>query len=384
MVAVVTDVHYRMSAALIRDLAEAGVRVIACETDEFSAPLGFSSKAVTRTVTLPQQGLTDGLYDLCRQIAEGTGEKPALLPVGAKTLQAVADERARFEEVCGLCIPSPQQLMLLNDKAAVHRLAKSVGVPVPEIYAPAEGQSLSRFVRSVPLPCVVKPLCGEQFGLPAAKRYVIAKTPEALENAYAQFCALTGQAPLVQQYLPGDGLGCSVLAKDGKILCAISHRRLREYPVTGGPSSCCKTEKSALLLPLVEPLVAACGLNGLAMFEFKEDADGEAHLLECNPRIWGTFPLTRAAGTNFSYCWFCCAAGLPVPEYIRPKTVRMVFYPSDLAAALGYLRQGSVKKFFAAIADYFRPGVKNGLYEKNDPKPSRVYRKALRKRRKLP
>ena len=33
MVAIVTDVHYRMSLALIRDLAQAGVEVITCEQD---------------------------------------------------------------------------------------------------------------------------------------------------------------------------------------------------------------------------------------------------------------------------------------------------------------------------------------------------------------
>ena len=31
MIAIVTDAHYRMSVALIRDLADAGVQVIACE-----------------------------------------------------------------------------------------------------------------------------------------------------------------------------------------------------------------------------------------------------------------------------------------------------------------------------------------------------------------
>ena len=44
MTAVITDVHYRMSLALIRDLAQAGVRVVCCERAGAGAPLGFSSK----------------------------------------------------------------------------------------------------------------------------------------------------------------------------------------------------------------------------------------------------------------------------------------------------------------------------------------------------
>ena len=108
MTAVVTDAHYRMSVALIRDLGEAGVRVIACEKETFSDPVGFASRHAARCVSLPGRGYPDALYDLCREELEQSGEKPALLPVGAQTLAILAREQARFSAVCGLCIPSPE------------------------------------------------------------------------------------------------------------------------------------------------------------------------------------------------------------------------------------------------------------------------------------
>ncbi len=178
MTAVVTDVHYRMSLALIRDLAQVGMKVICCERENVPAPLGFASKYTAWSVTLPNQGYLEGLYDLCAQVAREEGENPALLPVGAATLALLSENRERFDSVCGLLIPTTEQLDTFNSKASVAALGEELGVPVPRQFTAAEGESLPDFFARVPLPCVVKPLCGEKFGLSAAQRYIIAQTPE--------------------------------------------------------------------------------------------------------------------------------------------------------------------------------------------------------------
>ncbi|MBQ5749141.1 MAG: ATP-grasp domain-containing protein [Oscillospiraceae bacterium] len=380
MTAIVTDAHYRMSVSLIRDLVGADVRVIACELDIYDEPVGFACRSVSRRVRLPKDDYMDALYTLCEEEFSRLGEKPALLPVGAATLSAVAAQRARFDEVCALCIPTTEQLLLFNDKSAVGALGKYLGIPVPEVFTPQEGESLEDFAARIPYPCVVKPLCGEKFGLPAASRYAIVHSDKKLLAAYRRFEELTGSAPIVQQYLTGEGCGCSILAKDGEVLCAISHRRVREYPITGGPSSCCEVISNDLLLPAVQALVRETGYTGVGMFEFKLDAEGAAHLLEVNPRIWGTYPLTRASNSNFSLCWLHASVGSQLPDYAQPQAVRMVYYPSDLAAGIRYALRGQFKKAFGALRDRCRKDVKNGLHEASDPKPSRIYLHSLFKK----
>ena len=59
MIAIVTDVHYRMSLALIRDCSQAGAEVITCEweghRDNPASPaLGSLSRYVSRHVWLPE------------------------------------------------------------------------------------------------------------------------------------------------------------------------------------------------------------------------------------------------------------------------------------------------------------------------------------------
>lgn len=384
MTAIVTDVHYRMSLALIRDLAQVGVKVVCCERENVPAPLGFASKYTAWSVTLPNQGYLEGLYDLCAQVAREEGENPALLPVGAATLALLSENRERFDSVCGLLIPTTEQLDTFNSKASVAALGEELGVPVPRQFAAAEGESLPDFFARVPLPCVVKPLCGEKFGLSAAQRYVIAQTPEAGRAAYEKFRSLTGEPPLVQEYLPGGALGCSVLAEEGTVRATLCHRRLREYPVSGGPSACCVRVDRPDLEDYAARLVAKVGFSGLAMFEFKEDSKGNPRLLEVNPRVWGTFPLTRISRSGIPLLW-CVESWntgnpgreVPLPQCPEPQSRKMNFFPSDLLSGLGYLKKGKSGKALGALADLLNPTVRDGLWEWGDPKPGLMYYRSL-------
>ena len=395
MVAIVTDVHYRMSLALIRDLAQAGVEVITCEQDRCrdsrtSPALGALSRYVSRHVWLP--GGTDGLealLSLCRETGLGRDCRPALLPAGAATLALIAENRERFEPLCGLCVPKAEQLDLLNSKPRLAGLAARLGVPLPESMAP--GEDLDRFLDRQGLPCVIKPACGEKLGLTAAARYAVASTREEARAAWERFSRLAGEPPVVQGYLPGRALGCSVLARSGQVMAAICHQRVREYPVSGGPSSCCQCVEREDIRAYAARLTAETGLTGLAMFEFKEDRDGAPRLLECNPRVWGTFPLTRVSGSGIPLLWCALAwnAGnpdnpAPLPALTPPRGRRMIFAASDLMAAAGYARRGSPGRALGTLGDFLNPWVRDGLFEWGDMAPALAYfRSLLAKERKL-
>lgn len=384
MVAIITDVHYRMSPALIRDLGESGVAVVTCERESRRPAPGASSRWTENHVWLSDGNYPDALAALCRETSKKYNCRPALLPVGVETLSILARRPEKFAGLCGLCIPSKEQLDLLNDKAALAELAQKLGIPVPESHIRQPGESIIQLAKRVPLPCVIKPICGEKLGLTASDRYIIAHSPEEADRAYRHYLALSGEPPVVQTYLPGSGFGCSVLARDGNIIAAISHRRLREYPISGGPSSCCQCADRPDLLDAAARIAAETGLNGLAMFEFKEDASKTPRLLEANPRIWGTFPLARAARSKIPLLWCALSwnnggpdAPVPLPEVPKPLLKKMIFAVSDLLSAGSSLRRGDFRPAAAAFADLLNPSVADGLFEWGDPMPGAAYLRAL-------
>lgn len=380
-----------MSLALMRDLAEAGIRVAAAGTKSPAGglPLGFSSRAASETVLLPEEEYENALYDFCASLFEREGKRPALLPVGAATLSLLSREevRERFSATCGLCIPAEETLRLLNDKTRAAKLAAELSVPLPRAFEPEPGEEIFSFAARISYPCVVKPPFGERLGLPAARRYRIARTEAEFLASYEHFSRIAGEAPLVQEFLTGGGFGCSVLANEGRIVTLICHRRVRELPVTGGPSTCCETVSYPLLEEYAERITGACRYTGPVMFEFKEDADGNPRFLEANPRLWGTYPLTRAANTGFSLSWFTLAwnegnpdTPLPLPARAQPGKVRMRFFPSDLAAGLGYLRRGEAGRTAGMLWDLINPNVCDGLFEMRDLRPGIAYLRSFLQR----
>lgn len=379
MTAVVTDVRYRMSLALIRDLGGRGVRVVCCEKEGQDRPVGAYSRYCQSFRALPAEGYLDALFALCREIFDAEKEKPALLPVGAATLALLAEpENARrFRAVCGLLIPEKAALDTLNDKEAVARLGRELGIPVPEEFTPD----------TATFPCVVKPRCGEKFGLSAAQRYQICRDRGELEAVSARFAALTGEGPVIQRYLTGGGMGCSVIAEKGAARRILCHRRVREYPVSGGPSSCAQALRDKRLEAYTLTLMEKTGFSGPCMVEYKLDGDGTPYLLEVNPRVWGTYPLTRAAGAGFSQEWFRLAwnsgnpdRALPPEDAAVKEGKKMAFAASDLAAAAGYWKTGQKRRALGALGDLLNPAAADGVWEWRDMRPAVSYYQSLLKR----
>lgn len=356
---VITDGKYRSSIAAVRTLGRAGYHVVVTQTrkDLSQDPPVFTSRYATETRWL-DASVSDEDYGekLLALLAEY--DHPVLFCVGAVTLNTVAARREDFARVCDFLISPPPVLDALNDKEVVHRRCIELGIPVPRQY---DGEP-ERY------PVVIKPHCGEKFGLKAADRYAVAHNKAEYDTIMARMRAYD-PAPIVQDKITGDGMGASLLLDDsGRLLGAICHRRIREYPITGGPSTCCVSFYDEQLIDRAYRLLHSFGFTGLAMVEFKGD-----FVLEVNPRIWGSFPMTQCAESPIACRYVQAAAGETVvytPCDYRTG-VRMRFLLNDTVALLQYLRHGRIPMFLSGVADFFR--AREALSAADDPAPMRRY-----------
>lgn len=356
---VVTDGKYRASVAAVRALGRAGLRVAVTQTrdDVRGEPPVFASRYAAETHWLDGSASdTDYADRLLAFLARY--DRPVLFCVGAATLGAVSHRREEFALVCDFLIAEPQVLDRLNDKAQVWARCRALGIPVPAQY---EGEP-DRY------PVVIKPHCGEKLGLTAADRYAVADTP-AEYAACLEKMQQYDPAPLVQEKLVGEGVGVSLLlGRDSQLISAICHRRVREYPISGGPSTCCESFYDEEMIETAHRLLKDFSFVGMAMVEFKA-----GRVLEVNPRVWGSFPLTACSDSPFALSYARAAAGEAV-DYIPCDYrvgVRMRFLLNDTLAMFAYLGHGRFRVFGEGVADVFR--AKEALSDREDPAPMRRY-----------
>jgi predicted ATP-grasp superfamily ATP-dependent carboligase len=111
--------------------------------------------------------------------------------------------------------------------------------------------------------------------------------------------------PIVQECLPpgGEALGVAVLMNfASEARASFVYRRLREYPISGGPSTLRESLWNPGLQERAEALLSRLGWVGVAMVEFKVDPrDGRPKLLEVNPRFWGSLHHAILCGMDFPF-----------------------------------------------------------------------------------
>lgn len=362
----VTDTRYRASLAAVQSLGRAGYPVAALHTQgDRGAPAAFASKYVKKRVALHCSAKDEKYPELLAQVCDSLGKEygaaPVVFPVGAATLAQLAEHREELEGHARFLVSPPAVLEAANDKRRVGELARSLGVPAPKEY-PCPGGALPDA-----FPVVVKPRCGEKFGLHAEERYRKAYDPAGFRAAWEAMARYDPQ-PVVQELLTGEAVGVS-LVMDGKsrpvsVLC---HRRVREYPTQGGPSSCCESVWDGALVEHAVKLLRGLGFVGLAMVEFKG-----GKLLEINPRVWGSFPLTYKCGAPLARDYVRASLGEELPLIQGPgyrTGVRMQFVLNDGLACLGYLRQGQPGRGLRGLVDLLNPRVKDGVFSCDDPRP---------------
>lgn len=355
---IITDGKYRSAIVCARALGREGYKIIVTQTKKEAedAPV-FYSKYVSEK-HLIEGSCKDKEYPKRLLEIIKKYEDPVLFCVGADTLNMIACHREEFSKHCRFLISEPSVLDALNDKERVHRRCKELGIKVPLQY---EGMPES-------YPVVIKPHCGEKLGLTAADRYKIAVNEEDFNKKY-QLMQSYDQAPIVQQKVEGNGMGaCLLIDSEGRLINAVCHRRIREYPITGGPSSCCVSFYDKDMIASAYKLLSSFGFTGMAMVEFK----GE-YILEVNPRLWGSYPMTECSKSGFSADYVKAALGERVeylPEKFKTK-VKMRFALNDTLSILSHLKKGHFKEVIKGTGDIFT--AKEALKAKDDKKPYRKY-----------
>jgi len=339
----VTDGHFRKTLALVRSLGRQGVHVTVGERTFLNT--SFFSKYCSRRLIYPSPlRCPDRFIEfLLTEIKKHPID--CLFPMEEETLLLIAKYHSEISKYTYLLVPTLEKIEFVRDKGNLIRFAQSQGIPVPKTYGtppllssvssrtdlPHQGGgenggisllrqidgisnalTLSPWGRGEGEGYVIKPrISSGSFGI------VYVKKEEDLLSSY-QRVHQHYPFPLIQEYIPDGGgtFGLSALFDERSHVKAVFvHKKLRTYPVRGGPSTLREGVEHPRIMELGLSLLKALNWVGIAMVEFKVDPrDGIPKLMEVNPRFWGSLQLAIFSGVDFPYLMLKIAKG----EHFEP------------------------------------------------------------------
>jgi predicted ATP-grasp superfamily ATP-dependent carboligase len=331
----VTDGEQTQTLGAVRALGREGVHVIVGSTVQTA--LCFFSRHCAGRVIYANPAREEERF--IEAIVRAAREKSidVLLPIGYYANVAFSRHRDRLARVARLAVPDYSAMVIASDKQRTMAYAQSLGVLTPRTYASAAD------VQSFPI--VVKAATGT-----GAVSYV---------NSRVQLDSMDLTGAVIQEYIPGSGFGFYGLFNRGDLRALFMHRRLREFPVTGGASTAAAAYYDETLKELGLRLMMGLKWHGVAMVEMKRDQrDGQYKLMEINPKFWGSLDLSIAAGVNFPYlaCRMAAEGDVkPVLDYDRDVRFQWPL-PLDV---LHVIAQPTSLRDFAR--DLFDPSVRTNI-----------------------
>lgn len=301
--AIVLGVDTPIGLTVVRELGRHGVPVIGIGGTRDA--VGRSSRYTKRFIVRPSgQTLRQWLPELIRESGAG-----ALLSVSEDDLLALADLPPVIDG-CKILTPRRTQLETVLNKTQTLKIARGLGISVPDSWQPSADEDFAERVRRLAYPVVVKwsdPPRVQPVLKQANVAFVKAEyahTPAQLLDVLSRYATL-GVYPIVQSWCAGVGIGQMLLMVDGKAKRCFQHRRIHEWPISGGVSTLCASipiARHRAQMTRSEALLATIGWQGPAMVEYRYDAVRDTYwLMEINGRFWGSLPLASHCGVEFAW-----------------------------------------------------------------------------------
>lgn len=322
----VTDASQRKSVPIIRSLGRKGIHVIA--GDDRPMSMGSFSRYASQKAVYPSPENED--HFISWLIDAGKKKKfDILFPIDERTMEPVTKHLSDLERHMTIPVVDHDTFMIARNKAKTMEYAGKLNIPVPRTFVFNTEEEVLNTLKLMPTPVVIK---ARKSSGSRGLSYVTDR--RQLHGEYRKIHSKY-PFPLVQEYIPSGGntYGVEGLCRHGTVLRMFVHRRIREFPINGGPSTLRESVYKPDIVSHAQKLLKAVNWHGVAMLEFKEDPrTGECVLIEINPKFWGSIALPIAAGVDFPHLLYQLACNEKIcEEYSYPEHVlcRWLF-PGDL------------------------------------------------------
>jgi len=348
----VTDANYKHTLGIVRQLGKKGFNVYVLSFRKFS--LSSFSKFCKKELIINRDFSMQELILLCKK-----NNIDFILLVGTESFIKIAPWKEYLEKnKIGMVVVEKDKLDLAFSKKATYNFAESIGIPVPKTIYPKTFKDIENI--KIDYPCVIKGLYESGINI-----VDYAHSKEELLIKYKEICKKynftedKNNLPLIQEYIEGFGCAFFAVYNNGKCGYTFQHKRIREWPVTGGASVCAESFKNKLIEYYGKKLLDKLKWHGVAMVEFKMKQNGIPILMEINPKFWGSTDLSLEAGVDFPGALIKIYEGKQINFSKKYKYPFKYHWPlhGDILHGIAY-----PKNFFKVLKDCFNPKVASNIW----------------------
>jgi ATP-grasp domain len=203
---------------------------------------------------------------------------------------------------------------LYRRKRALGAFAQDHGVLIPQTRSLEKSSvdEIPSIIAELGLPIVVK---GD--GGAGGSQVRIVDSTDAAVRAVAELLELSGELPVLQQFLPGATYLVGGVFDRGRAVRLVSAEKTEMSPPLTGPAIRLASRHEPELIEAGAAVFGALGLSGIASADFVRGQDGRFRFLEVNPRPWGSYRFASALGIDVVGVWCRILRGEPVPSQLQ-------------------------------------------------------------------
>jgi len=358
----ILDGQHKNTLAIIRHLGRTGLYEIhVVSYQKFS--ISFFSKYTQEkfVITDPKKNAEFYIRDLLQLLQND--HYLVLIPVSYISFLLCSTYTESILKHTHISIAKEESIKTASSKIATYLLARQLEIPYPDFIEVDQIDEVKNI--GISYPCVIK--APYEIGKTVVE-YAGNKT-ELIEK-YTKMCKVynfTEKLPIVQKYIQGEGVGFFAFYQKGVCKSIFVHKRLREYPVTGGASTAAEGFYNRQVIDNGKKILDHLQWEGVAMVEFKKDnSTGLYNIMEINAKFWGSLDLALFSGVNFPQMMIDDALNKDIPFSEDYKRIR---YQWILNGDLFHVLEKPshillfIRDLFIAKNDFYFTDIKPNLFQ---------------------
>ena len=346
----ITDGNYPHSLGIVRSLSSLGHNVDVIGNNICISSLSrYLSKCAYNKSLFNQENIDNFIKFL------NVEKYDFLIPIGAESVNLISKNRKLISKESTINLASQKSIFICLNKSKTLDFAKKRNILIPKEFSKDFVNEYLDKKNKLPSKMILKPA----FELSNNKvKYIFSKKDyfENIKNISEEF--------ILQEYIDGYGIGFFAIYDKGHIKNFFMHRRIREYPLTGGSSVLAKSIYNKRAFNNGKRLLDDLKWHGVAMVEFKKDKyNGKLYLMEINPKFWGSHDLAIYSGINFAEEYLSIypdkrSSNLIIKPKINYKLDKKFQWPSkDFISC-----HKKPIKLILSIFDFLNPSINNNIF----------------------